>query len=44
MVSNNFYIIDKVGDEIDKFVCPGACISCNLCKRAKGRNIAVLKH
>lgn len=44
MVSNNFYVINKVGDEFDKFVCPGACLTCNLCKRSKGRNIAVLKH
>jgi len=44
MVSNNFYIIEKPGDEIDKFVCPGACLTCNLCKRNRGRNIAVLKH
>lgn len=44
MVSNNFYVIDKVGDEIDKYVCPGSCLNCNLCKRAKNRAIAVLKH
>ena len=44
MVSNNFYIIEKAGDEFDKFVCPGACLTCNLCKRSRSRNIAVLKH
>jgi hypothetical protein len=44
MVSNNFYVINKVGDEFDKFVCPGACLTCNLCKKSRNRNIAVLKH
>ena len=45
MVSNNFYIINKKGDETAKsLVCNGSCIECRLCKMAKGRNIAVIKH
>jgi len=44
MVSNNFYIIKEKEDKSDKFLCPGGCLKCNLCKEEKSRNIAVLEH
>ncbi len=44
MVSNNFYIVKDKGSKIDKYVCPGSCVNCNLCKEGKQRNIAVVEH
>lgn len=44
MISNNFYIVKSESEKIDKYVCPGNCKACSLCKTAKSINIAVLEH
>lgn len=33
MISNNFYIVDKKEDAIDKYICPSSCINCSFCKK-----------
>lgn len=44
MVSNNFYIVKNKEEKKDKFICPGQCLKCKLCKEESKRNIAVLEH
>lgn len=44
MVHNNFYVYRNESELIDKIICPGSCLNCNLCKVSKNRNIAVKLH
>lgn len=44
MIHNNFYVYRNASEIIDKYICAGNCLKCNLCKVSKGRNIGVKLH